>query len=238
MPGIDAGKTGSGTVVVNNALIALLVALLAAPAFLLLATALRVDSLSWAVRAILWVVAGVAVFLVADASGGIAPAIAKIGLREITVQTMVHGAYAVLGLAISGAVIVAAQYVAKVPIGDREAFERIAALPFMQRLFIVVTAAVTEEVLYRGVAISVGTAMFGAQLPAAAVATAGFTLAHFRWRSTHLVQVLFAGAVLSACFVLTGDLWACILAHLVADIGFVLAPALRPRTTGEPRSLS
>jgi membrane protease YdiL (CAAX protease family) len=39
-----------------------------------------------------------------------------------------------------------------------------------------------------------------------------------------------AGAVLSLTYLMTGDLWACIMAHLLVDgIGFLLVPALIAR---------
>ena len=213
----------------SDAQVTLAVALFGAPLLLMLATILRVDTLSWAVRAGLWVIAAAAVCLVADASGGVGAALQRIGLGAPTTQSAVEGAFGILALLITAALVFAMQRFANLPIGDREAFQRVARLPIAQRSFIVLTAAVVEEVLYRGVAITTGSAVFGKPLYAAAVATVVFTLAHFRWRASHLLQVFGASAVLSGLFLETGDLWACIFAHFVADLGVIVAPVVMRR---------
>lgn len=110
-----------------------------------------------------------------------------------------------------------------------ERFKAIAGLGLGHRVFLVVTAAVVEEFLYRGIAIGLGAAWLGL-LPAAALSVAAFTLAHFCWGATHLVSVLWAAVVLTGLFVHTGSLAACVLVHAVVDgIALLAMPALMRR---------
>ena len=92
------------------------------------------------------------------------------------------------------------------------------------------TAAVTEEVLYRGFAIGVGAQILGNLTAAVGISLAAFVGAHFRWGLLHMASVLWAAVVLTALFLVTRDLWACIAAHGVIDlIGLVVAPAMLER---------
>lgn len=59
--------------------------------------------------------------------------------------------------------------------------------PLGHRSFVVMTAAVTEEVLYRGYAIGVGQHLLGSTWLACALSIAAFTLGHLRWGLAHLV---------------------------------------------------
>jgi uncharacterized protein len=109
---------------------------------------------------------------------------------------------------------------------DTDSFKKIAAMPFAYRVFLVLTAGITEEVLYRGYGIGVGKLLLGGMPTAFAVSLLIFVAAHFRWGASHLLSVLWAGAVLSALFVLTNSLLACIVAHVLIDaVGLILAPA-------------
>ena len=104
-------------------------------------------------------------------------------------------------------------------------FRKVAALPSTYRLFLVVTAGVTEEVLYRGYGIGVGKLLLGGTSIALAVSLCLFIAAHVRWGLAHLLSVLWAGAALSTLFVLTNSLMACIIAHVLVDaFGFLLVP--------------
>ena len=101
----------------------------------------------------------------------------------------------------------------------------ITSLSVSARLFIVLTAAVVEETLYRGYAIGIGEHLLGGSWPAVALSLAAFVLGHFRWGMSHLLSVFWAGSVLSVLFVGTHDLAACVLAHAAIDsVGLFLAP--------------
>ena len=107
-------------------------------------------------------------------------------------------------------------------------FTRITNSPLYYRIFLVVTAAVTEEVLFRGYAIGIGQHIFGDLWIASIVSIVAFTLAHIRWGLSHLLTVLWGALVFSCLFIYTESLWACIFAHICIDsIGFLLVPAIK-----------
>lgn len=104
-------------------------------------------------------------------------------------------------------------------------FQELAALPSSYRLFLVITAGVTEEILYRGYGIGVGRGIVGSQEVALGLSLVAFVAAHFRWGVGHLISVTWAGLVLSMLFMLTNSLLACIVAHVIVDaVGLLLAP--------------
>lgn len=108
-----------------------------------------------------------------------------------------------------------------------EQFRKIAALSLPQKVLLVLTAGVTEELLYRAVAIGFGSQLLGSLWLAVALSLAAFTLGHLRWGSGHLLPVLWAGAVMSGLFILSGSIAACVGAHVLIDaVGVIAAPAL------------
>ncbi|WKE64244.1 CPBP family intramembrane metalloprotease [Gallaecimonas kandeliae] len=85
----------------------------------------------------------------------------------------------------------------------------------------------TEEALYRGYAIGVGGVLLHSTHAAVVLSLISFTVAHFRWGAAHMLSVVWAGALLSALFVLTENILACMVAHLLIDaVGVLLAHAL------------
>lgn len=99
--------------------------------------------------------------------------------------------------------------------------------PFSNRLFLVATAAIVEEVLYRGYAIGIGQHLLGSVWLAATVSVVVFTVAHLRWEVAHLLPVFVSALILTQLFVFTQNLWVCIAAHaIVGGVGFLLAPAI------------
>ena len=65
---------------------------------------------------------------------------------------------------------------------------------------------------------------------AAAISLLAFTLAHYKWKASHLPAVFVAGTVLTLLFVLTQNLLACIFAHALVDgVGFFLIPMFLKR---------
>ena len=108
---------------------------------------------------------------------------------------------------------------------DTDSFKTLAATPFAYRVFLVLTAGVTEEVLYRGYGIGIGKLLLGGMPIALALSLFIFVAAHFRWGMSHLLSVLWAGAVLSVLFAVTNSLLACIVVHILVDaVGLLLAP--------------
>lgn len=210
-------------------LIALFVALVSPTILIFALRALGRTTLSWSARASLWII-GLACFLPISTQIGIVEGSQVIGLGPITLRTIWIAATTTIGLMLGAGLLSVLQRILKLPVGDQENFSEIAATSLIFRIFLVLTAGVIEEFMFRGVGIGVGAEVFGNGVLAAVVSTSAFVLAHFRWRLAHLLQVAMAGAVLSLAFLMTGDLWACIIAHLLVDgIGFLLVPALIAR---------
>jgi membrane protease YdiL (CAAX protease family) len=103
-------------------------------------------------------------------------------------------------------------------------------LPFGHRCFVVATAAVTEEVLFRGYAIGVGQHLLGSVGLACVLSIAAFTLGHLRWGLAHLIPVFVCALVITLLFMLTQNLWACIIVHAILDgVGVLVMPVIAMR---------
>jgi membrane protease YdiL (CAAX protease family) len=203
----------------------LAVSLLGAPILLTTVRLKNVDSLGLPVRLTLWVLAGVVC-----------------GIAVLSGESWGHSMgliapswHAVLGAAAATFAVLSAwpllQHIQRKAGGGlitgNLVFQKIVALPLAYRLFLIATAAVTEEILYRGFAIGIGKVLLGNTLEAAALSVVIFTVTHFRWGLSHLLSVLWAALAFTCLFVVTGDLLACIMAHGAIDtVGLVIAPAL------------
>jgi hypothetical protein len=202
--------------------------LLGAPILLVAVKLVGRNQLGLAVRLALWALAG-AVYGIALLAGE--PWSALMGLG-------VPGWKTAIGAAAATAAVLAAwpllQYVQArlggVSIAQNPAFQKIAVLSVSHRIFLVTTASFTEEVLYRGYAIGIGSVLLGNPLLAATLSIVIFTTAHFRWGVGHLLSVFWAALAFTFLFAVTGDLWACIVAHAASDaVGLLIAPAMMGR---------
>jgi membrane protease YdiL (CAAX protease family) len=98
-------------------------------------------------------------------------------------------------------------------------------LPLAQRCFVVVTAAVTEELLYRGYAIGIGQHLLGSVWLACVLSVAVFTLAHLRMGLANLVPVFACALAITLLFTVTNNLWSCIVVHAILDgIAVIVMP--------------
>lgn len=185
---------------------------------------LNVDSAGLPVRLTLWAMAATVVLLAATASPDWR---SRLGLHEPGARSF---AMALVGAALAlagGPIVRLAQsaFGGAQKIENSEQFRKLVSIRPSYRLFLVVTAGVTEEVLYRGYAVGIGTQILGSVWLAVLVSSASFVGAHFRWGASHLASVTWAALVLSGLFVYSGDLVACIVAHTVIDaVGLFLAP--------------
>ena len=111
------------------------------------------------------------------------------------------------------------------PIG---AMQQMAALPVPMLLLILVRAAVTEEILFRGYGIERLTALTGSRAIGTVIPWLVFTLAHMQaWGLTYIVVVAPVAAVLTVLYVWRRDLVANIIAHFLTDaFGISMAYAL------------
>lgn len=106
---------------------------------------------------------------------------------------------------------------------NAEALASLSAASLPQRLFLLVTAAVGEELIFRAVAIGGLIAAGVPHFAAIAVSLAVFVVLHrSSWGAVHLLFVAVAGALMTAAFI-TGGLWAAIIAHFVVDAPMFLA---------------
>lgn len=106
---------------------------------------------------------------------------------------------------------------------NAEAMASLAAASLPQRLFLLATAAIGEELIFRAAAIGGLIAAGVPQLAAIAVPLSVFVLLHrSSWGAVHLLFVTVAGGLMTAAFV-TGGLWSAIIAHFVVDAPMLLA---------------
>ncbi len=206
----------------------LALAWLGAPLLLLVIRATRRDPLAWVTRLGFWALSAtvcvIAYFSVEHWN-------LALGFAASNWRSIMRGALTAIATLIVWPVLglIQRQFGAATTLQNPQ-FQKLAALPAGYRLFLVVTAAVTEEVLYRGYAIGVGGSLLGNTLNASALSIFIFTVSHSRWGLGHLSSVLWAALMLSALFVVTHDLIACILAHGAIDaVGLLLLPAMAKR---------
>jgi len=100
----------------------------------------------------------------------------------------------------------------------------IKAMPLWFRIFLILRAAVFEEIFYRGFMIERLTELTRLRWLAALVSLGAFTLAHLNgWGAAHLIIAGYGGIVLTTLYLLRKDLPCNMLAHLLTDaIGFLV----------------
>lgn len=172
------------------------------------------ETISFVPRLFGWVLAALWVVLAATISRN---GISTLGFRSVSIETLVLGVFTAMGTLVLFAVIGFIQRAMGLPNADIAMFARVTALAPLHKVLLVVTAGVTEEILYRGYAIGLGQVLFGCVWVAASLSLLVFTLAHLNWRASHLISVAVAGSAVTVLFVLSRDLTACILAHTLVD---------------------
>nr|WP_255500647.1 CPBP family intramembrane glutamic endopeptidase [Caulobacter sp. 17J80-11] len=103
-------------------------------------------------------------------------------------------------------------------------------MPFWARAVTVLVAAVCEEVLFRGYAVTRVRGLTGSPVLAFLIPAAAFTALHLPgWGPAHLLFVAPGAALLTLWFQWRRDLWGNILAHFLVDaIPFLIAPLFLP----------
>jgi membrane protease YdiL (CAAX protease family) len=214
----------------------LVLALGGAPAILAIVRVGRLDPLGWRPRLGFWLLAGVVVAL---ACGGAANGLDLLGWRPPSGTTLAFALVGALAAFLAWPLVQLGQrWLGGTAVHQTETFKKLVGVPLPYRIFLVLTAGVTEEILYRGYGIGVGSEILGSGRVAVALSLCCFVAAHFRWGAGHLVSVCWAGLVLSVLFVLSRDLVACIVAHTLIDtVGLIIAPwglERRARQEGPP----
>ncbi|OOG42062.1 type II CAAX endopeptidase family protein [Rhodanobacter sp. C05] len=206
----------------------LFVALFGSPLLLMFFRWLRFDQFSPVPRLTLWV-AAVGVLVIAAAN--IEAWHVDFGLERLTWQSLGLAilAAAILFVVLSAYVSLRGKFAAASP-NQLELQKSLLRLPFGHRCFVVMTAAVTEEVLYRGYAIGVGQHLLGSIWLACVLSVVAFTLGHLRLGLAHLVPVFMCALVITLLFTFTQNLWVCIIVHAILDgAGVLVMPVLAKR---------
>jgi membrane protease YdiL (CAAX protease family) len=202
------------------------------PLVLLACRVLGRDTLSFVARLFGWLLAALCVLLAATNWPN---GIESLGVRPVSVETLVLGAVTATGTLFLFAAIGIIRRTMGLPNADIAMFARVTALAPLHKLFLVVTAGITEEILYRGCAIGMGQILFGSVGVAASLSLLVFTLAHMNWHASHLISVVVAGGAVTVLFVLSRDLAACILAHTLVDgVAVALMPGYLRRWAKVP----
>ena len=117
-----------------------------------------------------------------------------------------------------------------IPEGSARGLKRLTDMPLWFRYAAVLTAAVTEEILFRGYPIERLQEITANVWLAAALPLIVFVVAHLGgWSAGHLVGVLFGGVLLTAIYLATRDLVACMITHALIDSTIIFLPALLRR---------
>lgn len=116
---------------------------------------------------------------------------------------------------------------AALPEDSAEGLNRLIATPAWFRWAVVVTAGITEEIMFRGYPIERLHELTGNLWIAALIPLTVFTLAHLGgWSWGHLIGVLFGGSLLTGLYMWQRDLIACMIAHMLIDSLIIFLPAL------------
>lgn len=192
--------------------------------FVLATKRFSLNSLSVPGRLVLWLLAAVTLAIAVYGGGG--AWLARMGVKPFGWLDLGSTAVAIIVMLV-GAVALQV-LMAKLGFKDKKGSklqQKIYGLSVPYRLFIVITAAVAEEVLYRGYAIGVGREVFGSLAIAFVVSLVVFVAAHFTHGAKALAGIIWISLVMSLLFVITDNLFACILAHFVVDaLGTLFVP--------------
>ena len=114
--------------------------------------------------------------------------------------------------------------------GFAQGMEVIAPIPVWLRALAAITAGITEEVLFRGYAITRLARLVGHIWVAAVIATIVFALLHYPvWGAGPVAGYIAGGMITTAFFVWRRDLVAMMVAHVIVDtMGIVISPMVGP----------
>lgn len=199
------------------------IALLGVPILLLIQRQTGADSLGLSSRAVMWVFAAL---VLAISAASFSDCRSYIGLETPDIRAIVLSVAAGFCILTSwpvvDAILRARGWHTTI---EKDVFNKLISHSLPYRAFLVLTAGVTEEILYRGYAIGIGSQIFRSMTIALFVSLFVFVASHFRWGFSHLISVLWAGFILSLLFIITKSLAACVIVHTLIDaIGLIIAP--------------
>ena len=107
------------------------------------------------------------------------------------------------------------------------AFQAIIGAPIGYRIALVTRAAVCEEILFRAYPLERLAEWSGSVWLAGLFSVAAFTFAHLSsWGAPQLIVAAYGGVMLTILYLWRRNIWGNMLAHWIADSGFVLIPLL------------
>jgi len=196
--------------------------------FVLATKRFSLNSLSVPGRLVLWLLAAATLAIAAYGGGAW---LGRIGVKPFGWFDLASTVVAIIAMLVGA--IALQILVTKLGFKDKEGSnlqQKIYSLSVPRRLFIVVTAAVAEEVLYRGYAIGIGQDVWGSLAIAFVVSLVVFVAAHFTHGAKALATVFWISLVMSFLFVYTGNLFTCIIAHFTIDaFGTLFVPWVAAR---------
>ena len=152
---------------------------------------------------------------------------ATMGWRRPTMRTLGWG---LLCLLVS-LVLSAAMVVTMTALGISQNASVLAAMagrPIWILTLIALTAAISEEIIFRGIILNYVAAASGRAWIGAAVSLAAFALAHLSgWGWSQVLFAAVPGAVLTLFFLWKRDLGVCVVAHFLTDFLGLLGAAAR-----------
>lgn len=158
------------------------------------------------------------IVIVLAACSGV-PWLNRLGLQPLGWLQLAYATAAIIAVLVGSALLGSIQNaLGGADTKQKQTLQKLIDLPLSHKVFVVVTGVVAEEILYRGYAIGIGQHVFGSVTIAFIISLVAFIAAHVRWGFKYqVIAVLWPGVVLSLLFVLTNNMFACILAHLVVN---------------------
>jgi len=153
--------------------------------------------------------------------------LASLGIKVVTWRGLLWG--------LAGFVVGALSFIATTPLvtalglsTTSPGIEQLAQTPIALRIAIVITAGITEEILFRGYPIERLTSMLGRGVLAAGIAYLVFVLLHIPfWGWGGTIQIGIWSLIITALYVWRRDLLACMFMHILNDAyAFILLPTL------------
>ncbi len=149
--------------------------------------------------------------------------LSSLGFRGVRLIELIAGVGVGI-LALAGLAFLYYWALPRFHLGESSQMRQLTQTPAWWRAISVIRAAVSEEILFRGYAISRIRVLTGSLPLASILSWTVFTVAHVGpWGWGHLLIAGFGGLILTLAFLWRGNIWVSIVAHAVIDGAAVLS---------------
>jgi uncharacterized protein len=149
--------------------------------------------------------------------------LSSLGFRTVRLIELIAGVGVGI-LTLAGLALLYYWALPRLHLGETSQMRQLTQSPAWWRAISVIRAAVSEEILFRGYAISRIRALTGSLPLASILSWTVFTVAHVGpWGWGHLLIAGFGGLMLTLAFLWRGNIWVSIVAHAVIDGAAVLS---------------